>query len=249
MKLALVSCASIAVLTVVAVAGRQRPQPPGLGSNQAIVHHVYSPLTVAEKLAALKVFGLNQTPPAGGTLITLTPQAPYYAPLDASLNAGGQFSWYSKTHDNAIVMTANGKTGIAVNIYNPVPNKAYLVTFNVYVQGGPVSVVTTTWSPIGAQSPFQLPKTITYVGRCRPYARRVTRMGLWRPRIPQVRAAYSRLNQLPSNSSSPHETGSVTRGKLNTPQLLLAGIGGGVLSGCAEYLLFHSLGKRYKAPD
>src|SRR5271170_6667236 len=103
MKTLLLVLAGTAVITAVAVAKRHGIDQSTLIRIPTVVRHQYTPLTPAQKSAAVQLFKLKLAP-SGGTpaTYTLTAQSPYSSPLGASLAAMGY--WYSSSSTNQVLM-------------------------------------------------------------------------------------------------------------------------------------------------
>jgi hypothetical protein len=136
MKIATFALAGIAVLVAVAGARYQGVKRMSLITKPLILRHTFPKLTPSQILAAYKLFGVIPPPTFSTAKFTLTPNVPYYAPLQTSLSANG--NWYTAPGANCVVNNTGGWAEVYLQHIDP--TKSYLVMFNVSVQGQPVSV-------------------------------------------------------------------------------------------------------------
>ena len=156
MNRTLAAVAGLAALYGVAGARHQGNTLPSLLKRPPITHHVFPPLTLAQKLAAVKLFRLKLAPTSGNPVYTLTPQAAFSSPLQASLNVDG--NWLTAPGTNYIALMGTTLQEAWVVLANPDPTKAYLVTFNVSVHmGGPVTLT----MQYGKEEPVNVFPTVT----------------------------------------------------------------------------------------
>ncbi|HLK16740.1 MAG TPA: hypothetical protein VKT78_18175 [Fimbriimonadaceae bacterium] len=129
MKPLVIVASGLVAVAAVAGIGHQLNPPKGKLFLPVGVRHTFPGLTSQQrqdlfKLYKAQVSNSALTPNPNATLIT--PQSPYFAPLDASLNALGTFQ--TATGWNRIIMHEDNNEVMLV-IGKPDPTKTYLVTF------------------------------------------------------------------------------------------------------------------------
>src|SRR5665213_195058 len=135
MKASIVALAGLTVL--IAVAGSKHQADKYAQARMIQVQSLtFHPLSQAARAAAFKQFGSTLNPASlspNPTTFTLTPQAPYNAPMNASFDALGDY----ETNLNRVVMSTGFFTDMLgqaqVVVGNANTTKTYLVTFNFYM--------------------------------------------------------------------------------------------------------------------
>ncbi len=84
-----------------------------------------------QKAAALKQFGSKLTSTSSAVAANLTPQTPYNAGMDASLNVSGSCQVQAATAWNRVEI--NAPTTFLVLVGRADPSKTYMVTFNLRI--------------------------------------------------------------------------------------------------------------------
>ena len=148
------------------VSAHQQTHPFSLLRKPPPQHHVFRPLTLTEKGAAVSLFHLNLAPTTGNTTYTLTAGAPLSTPLGATLSANG--SWYNEVAYNEIMMGSPDPFSWAqVFIAKNNPQASYTVTFNVIMTGSSAetfTLVSGLWDSSGIYHANPVAPTVTVSG-------------------------------------------------------------------------------------